>query len=102
MKLTDDGLLREWYWMHVMANERSPEDPRGISRNEEFKDMLDHCAKMMATEAILYSEEEVQILANTLEAEEKADDGRKQVIHLRPLVVYSILSKFSADSSPDW
>jgi hypothetical protein len=28
--------------------------------------------------------------------EERADDGRKQVIHLRPLVVYSLLSSVSA------
>jgi hypothetical protein len=34
--------------------------------------------------------------AMSVEGEERADDGRKQVIHLRPLVVYSLLSSVSA------
>ena len=69
MQLADNELLRKWYWMHVMWTESTSEK----RRLEECQDMLDHCAKMMATEAILYSEEEIHILTNALEAKEKAE-----------------------------
>ena len=57
---TDSELLQEWYRMHVSHTD--PQPPR--RRLENFRKRLEECARMMAIEAILYSEEELRVLSD--------------------------------------
>ena len=63
MKMTDDALLKEWYWMHAMWTGKPPEE----RRSEDFQERLNEVARMMTTEAILYSEEELDIITTNAE-----------------------------------
>ena len=73
LRLTDNELLENWYAWHVAEHTRGAGDPREPPRSEEFLAKLERCAKSIAIEAILYSEEEIHILAGTLEAEGNAE-----------------------------
>ena len=73
LRLTDNELLENWYVWHVAEHTRGAGDPREPPRTEEFLAKLERCAKMIAIEAILYSEEEINIFMNTLEAEGNAE-----------------------------
>jgi len=76
MKMTDNELLKEWYWMNAMWTAKSPEEHRFV----EFQEVLDEIAQMMATEAILYSEEELNIITNhaAVEANSAAGEAHRR------------------------
>jgi hypothetical protein len=73
LRSTDTELLENWYAWHVAEHTRGAGDPREPPRSKEFLAKLERCAKMIAIEAILYSEEEVNVLLNTLETEGDAE-----------------------------
>jgi len=61
-KLTDEQLLREWYWLHVKLTTSTQNRSAGLLRS------LRECARMMAFQAIMYSDEELRVLRNSWNA----------------------------------
>jgi hypothetical protein len=83
LRLTDNELLENRYLWHVAERTRGADDPREPPRSEGFLAKLERCAKMIAIEAILYSEEEVRIFMNTLGAEGNVE-GDPQALQDQP------------------
>jgi len=64
--LADEQLLREWYWMHLKL--AGPDR----TRSERFLRVLRECARMMAFREIMYSDEELRFLRNSVNAVESS------------------------------
>jgi hypothetical protein len=75
MTLSDEQLLREWSWLHAMWTCPSSSQ----HRIEEFQKRLKECARMMAVEAILYSDEELRVLRNTSNAQKTESSHEENV-----------------------
>ena len=75
LRLTDTELLESWYAWHLAEHTRGGGDPREPPRSKGFLAKLERCAKVIAIEAILYSEEEINVFLSTLEVEGSAGAG---------------------------